>query len=231
MQGVFITGTNTEVGKTHTAVLLARQLREQGVRVIPRKPIESGCIMEDGELIPHDAKALKEAAGYEGSLSEVCPYRFEPPISPVRAAHLANKVLTTEQLVKICLDGSEDGFVIVEGAGGFYSPLSENGLNADLATALQLPVLLVASDVLGCMNQVLLNAEAIKIRGLKLVGVVLNSLDEKRYEHMDNAADLRDSLDSPVYSQPFDKEGGKLPQNLIDQLQAQQSRGSFRRVV
>ena len=64
MHGVFITGTNTEVGKTHTAVLLARQLRERGVNVVPRKPIESGCIMEDGELVPRDARALKEAAGY-----------------------------------------------------------------------------------------------------------------------------------------------------------------------
>ena len=107
MQGVFITGTNTAVGKTHTAVQLAKQLRESGVQVIPRKPVESGCIMEGGELIPQDARALKEAAGYEGTLSEVCPYRFAPPISPVRAAHLVDRILTTEQLVKICLNGSE----------------------------------------------------------------------------------------------------------------------------
>jgi dethiobiotin synthetase len=231
MHGVFITGTNTEVGKTHTAVLLAKQLHEQGVKVIPRKPIESGCIMEDGELVPQDARALKEAAGYKGTLAEVCPYRFEPPISPVRAAHLVDKVLTTEQLVKTCLDGSEDGFVIVEGAGGFYSPLSENGLNADLAMALQLPVLLVASDVLGCVNQVLLNAEAIKIRGLNLAGVVLNSINDNKHELMDNAADLRDSIDCPIYSQPFDKEESKPPQNLIEQLLAQQPKGTFKRVV
>jgi dethiobiotin synthetase len=231
MQGVFITGTNTEVGKTHTAVLLAKQLKKLGIQVIPRKPIESGCIMEGDELIPQDAKALKEAAGYEGPLSEVCPYRFEPPISPVRAAHLANKVLTTEQLVKICLDGSEEGFVIVEGAGGFYSPLSENGLNADLAMALQLPVLLVAVDTLGCLNQVLLNAEAIKIRGLNLAGVVLNALDDNQNEHMDNAADLRESLDCPIYCQPFNTEGGELPKSMIDQLQSQQARGSFKRVA
>ena len=231
MQGVFITGTNTEVGKTHIAVQLAKQLRESGIKVIPRKPVESGCTMEEGQLIPQDATALKEAAGYEGPLSEVCPYRFEPPISPVRAAHLVDKVLTTEQLVKICLDGSENGFVIVEGAGGFYSPLSENGLNADLAMALQLPVLLVASDVLGCVNQVLLNAEAIKIRGLNLAGVVLNSINSDKHEHMDNAADLRDSLDCPLCSLPFDKEGSKLPQDLIKKLQSQQSKGNFKRVV
>lgn len=231
MQGVFITGTNTEVGKTFVAVKIARALSQQNITVIPRKPIESGCIKQGDELIPQDATALKNAANYQGALSEVCPYRFEPPISPVRAAHLANRVLTTEQLVKICLDGSENGFVLIEGVGGFYSPLAEDGLNADLAIALQLPVLLVANDVLGCLNQVLLNAEAIKIRGLKLAGVVLNSIDDNENEHMDNAADLRVPLDCPIYSQPFDRESSKLPQELIDQLLSQQSKGTFRRAV
>lgn len=81
MQGVFITGTSTNVGKTYIAVLLARQLTQQGIRVIPRKPIESGCVKQGDELIPQDATALKEAAAYPGALSEVCPYRFEPPVS------------------------------------------------------------------------------------------------------------------------------------------------------
>ena len=221
MQGVFITGTNTEVGKTNTAVLLAKQLREKNIRVIPRKPIESGCLIDDeGELVPRDARALKAAAAYEGSLSEVCPYRFEPPISPVRAAHLADKVLTTEQLVNICLNGSEDGFLLVEGAGGFYSPLSEDGLNADLAMALQLPVLLVASDTLGCLNQVLLNAEAIKVRGLKLASVLLNTMDKGKNEYMDNAADLRDALDCPIYAVAYN---GELPATLGEEITAMQS--------
>ncbi|MBE9564589.1 MAG: dethiobiotin synthase, partial [Proteobacteria bacterium] len=176
MQGVFITGTSTEVGKTFVAVEIAKALTKKNIRVIPRKPIESGCVKQEDELIPQDALALKNAAQYEGSLSEVCPYRFEPPISPVRAAHLANKILTTEQLVNICLNGSEKGFVLVEGAGGFYSPLAENGRNADLAVALQLPVLLVAEDKLGALSQVLLNVEAIQMRGLQLAGVVLNAI-------------------------------------------------------
>lgn len=139
----------------------------------------------------------------------------------MRAAHLANKVLTTQQLVKICLDGSENGFVLVEGAGGFYSPLAEDGLNADLAMALQLPVILVANDTLGCINQVLLNAEAIKIRGLELAGVILNSIEAPHDENMDNAADLRDTLDCPVYTQAYGQTGGEVPPDLIDRLLAQ----------
>ena len=122
MQGVFITGTSTEVGKTFVATDIASQLNKRNVTVIPKKPIESGCIRQGDELIPQDALALKNAANYSGPLSDVCPYRFEPPISPVRAAHLANKILTTEQLFNICLQGSEKGFLLVEGAGGLKWP-------------------------------------------------------------------------------------------------------------
>ena len=182
MQGVFITGTNTEVGKTFVGAGIARALTQRDIKVIPRKPIESGCTKQGDALIPQDASALMEAANYQGSLFEVCPYRFEPPISPVRAAHLADKILTIEQLFNICLQGSEAGFLLVEGAGGFYSPLAEDGLNADLAVALHLPVLLVADDRLGVLSQVLLNVEVIEMRGLQLAGVVLNALDENHNE-------------------------------------------------
>jgi len=219
MQGVFITGTGTDVGKTFVGVEIARQLTQRKIKVIPRKPIESGCLKQDGELIPQDASALKKAADYPGPLSDVCPYRFEPPISPVRAAHLANKIVTTEQLINICRQGSEHGFVLVEGAGGFYSPLAEDGLNADLAVALQLPILLIAEDKLGALNQVLLSAEAIQMRGLQLAGVVLNALDNDQNEHMDNAADLRERLDCPVFSNPYTREGdAQLAEALIDEL-------------
>ena len=227
MQGVFITGTGTEVGKTFIGVAIARALTQRKIKVIPRKPIESGCPEQDGELVPQDASALKKAADYPGPLSDVCPYRFEPPISPVRAAHLANKILSTEQLVNICLQGSEEGFVLVEGAGGFYSPLTENGLNADLAVALQLPVLLIAEDKLGALSQVLLNVEAIQMRGLQLAAVVLNALDNNHNEHMDNTADLRERLDCPVFSNPYSNEGKtQLPEALIDSLIASSDSGT-----
>ncbi len=219
MQGVFITGTSTEVGKTFVGVALARALTQRNIKVIPRKPIESGCSKHNGELIPQDAAALKQAAEYPGLLSDVCPYRFEPPISPVRAAHLANQVLTTEQLVNICLQGSEEGFLLVEGAGGFYSPLAENGLNADLAVALQLPVLLVADDKLGTLSQVLLNVEAIQMRGLPLAGVVLNTMNDNQNDYMDNTADLRERLSCPIFSNPYIHEGNaQLPDALVESL-------------
>ena len=228
MQGVFITGTGTDVGKTFVGTAITRKLTEQGITVIPRKPIESGCQRQGDELIPQDASALMQAANYQGSLSEICPYRFEPPISPVRAAHLAKQTLTTEQLVNICLQGSERGFTLVEGAGGFYSPLTENGLNADLAMGLQLPVLLVADDSLGVLSHVLLNVEAILSRGLQLAGVVLNTLNESNDIHMNNSADLREYLNCPVFSSPYIMQGGaQLPKALFDALlPASQVKGS-----
>lgn len=221
MQGVFITGTGTDVGKTFIGAAIAKALTQRDISVIPRKPIESGCTRDGTELIPQDALNLKEAASYEGSLSDVCPYRFEPPISPVRAAHLANKQLTTELLVNHCLQDSEKGFTLVEGAGGFYSPLAENGLNADLAVALQLPVILVANDKLGALSHVLLNAEAMQMRGLHLVAVILNNRDDENDENMNNTADLREHLDCPVFNINHADDGiAQIPDSLIDALLA-----------
>lgn len=206
MKGVFITGTDTHVGKTCIATLLARQLQQQGVNVIPRKPVESGCLREGTELIPADAVALKNAAGYAGSLAQVCPFRFEPPISPQRAAHLANQALMTAKVAEACRQNfnPEQDFLLVEGAGGFYSPLCEDGLNADLAQVLDLPVLLVAENKVGCINHVLLNVQAIKTRELKVLAVILNQTENiEEHALMDNQLDLDNLLSCPIFTHAY----------------------------
>ena len=221
LKGLFVTGTNTEVGKTHTGVVLAKSLTSKGIKVIPRKPVESGCEYENEQLIPADATALMLASAYDKLLSDVCPYRFKEYTSPRRAAFLAQQQLTTKQLQTVCEQGADDGFVLVEGAGGFYSPLSEDGLNADLAQALGLPVLLVAQDVLGTINQVLLTAEAIKNRGLELRAVILNQVkDYEMPEGLSNLEELSPLLDCPVYTQPYKEEIGEcdMPDDLISLL-------------
>lgn len=228
MQGVFITGTDTGVGKTRIGVLLAKALCNKNIRVIPRKPVESGCKTISGALIPADALALKQAARYQGELREVCPYRFSQPVSPVRAAHLSNQQLTIEQLVNACRHDDEEGFTLVEGAGGLYSPLSEDGLNADLAMALKLPVLLVAEDKLGVLNHVLLNIQALDMYGLELVGIVLNNLDNTRDRHMDNAADLRARLDCAVFKQNY---CGNISEELVNKIIAPSARPVAKLVV
>lgn len=217
MHGIFITGTDTGVGKTHIGALLASALHQRNITVAPRKPIESGCENIDGQLRPHDADALKQAAHYAAPLTRVCPYRFEAAISPARAARLTDKKLFIWQLADAC-QAEHNEFVVVEGAGGFYSPLCEDGLNADLATALNLPVILVAADTLGCINQVLLSSEAIKNRGLDLLAVVLNSVDKNTDSLMDNAADVRERLDCAVFT--HDYQSTVLDGKLINRVEA-----------
>ena len=218
MRGIFVTGTDTDVGKTYVATLLAAQLVKNGVKVIPRKPIESGCRNMYGELIPSDALALRQAAAYDGDLSNVCAYRFEAALSPVRAARIENQTITIKQLDQAC-NHTGDDFVLVEGAGGFYSPLADDGLNADLAEALQLPVLLVANDRLGCINQILLTAEAISNRGLKLAAVVLNEKDQQNNLDMNNAEDLREYIDAPIYALKHAQNNDKVIEDLANYLQ------------
>ena len=214
--GVFVTGTDTGVGKTHVGVRLVRSLVSRGIRVCPRKPIESGCEWVDDRLVPVDASALMGATGTHVDLVSVCPYRLRHPLSPERAARIEGVEVTLADLVSACRV-TEDEFLLVEGAGGFYSPLTFDGLNADLAQRLGLEVLLVAADRLGCINHVLLTVAAIQSRRLRLLGVVLNSLQRQADVLMDNAADLRQRLSCPVVSVGYD-DGATRDDAEIEQI-------------
>ena len=136
-----------------------------------------------------------------------------------RHCHRYAQKITIEQLDQAC-KYSGDGFVLVEGAGGFYSPLADDGLNADLAGALQLPVLLVANDRLGCINQILLTAESISNRGLKLAAVVLNAKEPQDNSEMNNAEDLREFIDAPIYSLAHAQNNDDTIEHLSHYLQS-----------
>lgn len=197
--GLFVTGTDTDVGKTQITAALARLLNERNVIVPPRKPVESGCRLDDADLIPADAITLQSAAKSDELLISICPYRFESALSPELAAALVGVSLTLDEVCAACRQGvTETDFLLVEGAGGFYSPLASGVLNADLAVALSLPVLLVAADCLGTIGHTLLAVEAIKRRGLTLAGVVLNQVTPAVDPQMDNAAELSRWLGEPV---------------------------------
>ena len=204
MRGVFITGTDTGVGKTRIGAALTHLLIERGVRVQPRKPVESGCLMGPDGLVPRDAAVLREAAGGTESLERICPYRLQAPLSPERAAALEGMTLDLGRLHAACLAGIvSDDFLLVEGAGGFYSPLARGALNADLAGGLGLPVLVVAADRLGTLNHTLLTVEAVRMRGLALAGLILNQNAHQSDTAMDNAADLERWLQMPVLRLPY----------------------------
>jgi len=200
--GYFVTGTDTGIGKTVISCALIRALREAGHKVTARKPVESGCDAQNGQLFPADGAALGEAAGTP-DLERVTPHRYPHALAPDRAARLAGETLSIERLRDACVTGGDEGAtLVVEGAGGFYSPLVEDGLNADLAQALGLPVILVAPDRLGVINHVLLSAEAIDSRGLELALVVLNAVDTPQPEGMDNQTDLARYLHCPILGFP-----------------------------
>ena len=200
--GLFVTGADTGVGKTAVAAALADWLRQQGTSVRVRKPIESGAIDDrHGHPQPADAILLRRAAGAPEPLQRVCPFPLPEPVSPQRAAELAGIRVTLDDLHAACLNGLDgDEFLLVEGAGGFCSPLTADALNADLATRLGLPLLLVVGDRLGCINHSLLTLEAADRRGLVVAAVVLNRRVDTGA--MDNARDLADWCRAPLVSLP-----------------------------
>ncbi len=199
MNGVFITGTDTNVGKTWVGVKIIKELKNFQITLKVRKPVESGW---PEEINNSDAWKLANAAGQVDYLDDVCPFRFKAAISPERAAKLENKVLTLNEIVQsIHSDNDhEEQFLYIEGAGGFYSPLCSDSLNSDLAQKLGLPVVVIVDNRLGCINQALLVVDAIRQHGLEIKAIVLNDVDDKRIsiEGMDNFADLKRYLSLPI---------------------------------
>ena len=199
-RGYFVTGSDTDVGKTYIACQLVSQLRAAGLQVETRKPAESGCNKDSrGHLQTHDAAALRLANGERETIERIAPNRFRAALAPHRAARLENRELYLEQLVEACRRDCPDCCLLVEGAGGFFSPLAEDGLNADLAHALQLPVIVVVEDRVGAVNQALMTIAAVHARGLEIAAVVLNRLSSVPQPGMDNAADLRTYCRLPIF--------------------------------
>jgi dethiobiotin synthetase len=171
MRGLFVTATDTGVGKTEVACALVSGARAAGLDVGAMKPAQSGLVPgEDG-----DAERLRQAAGDTDPLELICPYRFEPPLAPGVAARLAGVEISMARLLEAARElASRHAALVVEGAGGLLVPLTPTGTFADLAVALGLPVLVVARAGLGTVNQTALTLEALRTRGLAVVGVVLN---------------------------------------------------------
>lgn len=181
--GLFITGTNTEVGKTYVTALIARDLVRAGHRVGVYKPAASGCRKIDGRLVADDAVAVWEAAGRPGRLQDVCPQCFKAPLAPHLAAAAEGKQLDEELLVSgIKAWGDNSDVILVEGAGGLMSPLGQRLYVATLAQRFGFPLIVVVPNALGMINQTLQTVIAAKCFGgstsgnnLSVAGVVLNT--------------------------------------------------------
>ena len=155
-RGLFVTGTDTEVGKTYVGSIIVKSLREAGHRVGVYKPSAADCVSDGQNLVSEDAVALWEAAGKPGTLHDVCPQCFRAALAPHLAAKAEGKRLDPEQLRQgIAAWADNCDIVIVEGAGGLMTPVSEDEFIADLAMDLGYPLIVVAPNVLGVINQTL----------------------------------------------------------------------------
>jgi dethiobiotin synthetase len=192
---LFVTGTDTGVGKTRIATALCMAYAAGRKRVAAMKPVASGCTQTSAGLRNEDAEALLAAMTVRAAYEEVNPYAFEPAIAPHIAAMEAGCSIDFRLLdgcyERLC---RHSDVIIVEGAGGWLAPLDATHTFADLAVRWKLDVILVVGLRLGCLNHALLTAEAIEARGLQLAGWVGNSVDPDFARREANIATLRSRL-------------------------------------
>lgn len=207
---LFVTGTDTGVGKTRMAAALCAAFVVAGRRVAGMKPVASGCDWTPEGLRNADALALHQAMNVRASYDEVNPYAFAPAIAPHIAAAEAHRTIDFELLdrcyERLCLQSE---VTIVEGAGGWLAPLDQRRTFADLAARWQLDIILVVGMRLGCLNHALLTVESIHRRGRKLAGWIANGIDPGFERPEENLRTLRDAIAAPCLgSFPYAPEAG-----------------------
>ncbi|HYB74871.1 MAG TPA: dethiobiotin synthase [Candidatus Sulfotelmatobacter sp.] len=174
-RGLFITGTDTGVGKTVVAATLLVGLQEAGLRMAALKPVETGCGARDGRPVPADAEYLRAVGRLAEPLEAMAPYAFALPASPLAAARQAGAAISLDRIAEAytALAGAAD-CVLVEGAGGLLVPLAEGVQFPQVARRLRIPVLLVARTALGTLNHTQLTVREAGRAGLEVIGIVLN---------------------------------------------------------
>lgn len=181
-RGLFVTGTDTGVGKTMVTALLALAFAESGLRVGVMKPAETGCLT-DGSLIPEDAVFLRDSSGCDAPLDVINPYRMTEPLTPALAAERNGIAIDLTHIGRCYADlAASHDIVLMEGAGGLLAPLTAETTMLDLAATLHLPVLVVAGNVLGVISHAALTVAVATHRGVPVIGVIVN--------HSSSATDL-----------------------------------------
>ena len=197
-RGCFVTGTDTEIGKTLIASALLHACRERGLSAVGMKPVAAGATRHDGHLVNDDVEAIVAASSVAADRKLVNPYLFTPPIAP----HIAAREVSARIEAKHIMDcfnqlATTADVVVVEGVGGFRVPLQGRFDTAALAVAVGLPVVLVVGMRLGCINHALLTAEAIRARKLPCMGWVANQIDSQMPRLQENLSTLDELLEMP----------------------------------
>ena len=202
-QAFFITGTDTDAGKTSVAAGLLCAAKQQGCSTLAMKPVASGCDMSAEGLRNSDALALIAQSTVPLPYTQINPYAFAPAIAPHIAAQEAGVELSVADLYRtaqVILQQQAD-FTVIEGAGGWRVPISNTEFLSDFAIALQLPVILVVGVKLGCINHALLSAQAILNDGLELAGWVANVVDPNCARLAENLAILQQLMPAPCLAE------------------------------
>lgn len=199
MPGIFITGTDTEVGKTHVACAILNLLNKHNLKTVGMKPVASGAEQINERWQNEDALKLMQASSVKLSYELINPYLFKKPASPHIAAQLEQRQVELETIISsyLYLEQQAD-FVVVEGVGGWLAPLNNTQTVADLAQALELPVVLIVGMRLGCLNHALLTVQSIRQSGLELAGWIANCPDKNFTYLEENIKTLNDRIDAPL---------------------------------
>ena len=198
-QGFFITGTDTDVGKTVIALGVIENLKGKGLRVTGFKPVSAGCTQTDDGLVNEDALRLQQASSVKFPYGTINPYAFEPAMAPHIAAEQTgiqiqiNKINDAYKHIAL-----KNDFVITEGAGGWLVPINDSETMADVALSLGLPILLVVGIRLGCLNHALMSVDCIKSSGCKLAGWIANQLTNDTDINSRNIKTLNEKIDAPL---------------------------------
>ena len=182
MKAYFVTGTDTDVGKTTVSMALLAAATRRGLQTRCMKPVESGCKRaRDGSLTPADATRLAGVCSSKQSLMTTCPYRFQEPVAPGMAAEARGITIDLNRIEERyrSLAFDKPDFILVEGAGGLLVPLGGKRLIADMACKLGLPLLVVARPGLGTINHTLLTVQGARLRGLRVAGVIFSNQQKK----------------------------------------------------
>jgi len=199
LSGFFITGTDTEVGKTLVSGALILKLRAQGKQTIGFKPVVAGTYQStDGKLLNEDLETLRIASQLAPDQVNLSPYILDMPVAPHLAAANKGIVLQLSTIMQSLHETQKHSdCLIIEGAGGLLIPLNDHENLGDLVQQIGLPVILVVGMKLGCINHALLTQEAIKARGLKIAGWIANSLSSEMFLLKENIDTLQAKIDAP----------------------------------
>lgn len=211
----FITGTDTEIGKTYVSTFILHQLNQLGFRTIGLKPLASGSTNTQQGLKNEDALKLQKAASIKLPYELVNPFTFEPPIAPHLAAKKIGKTVCANDLIhhyhKI-ITNYENDYVIIEGIGGWLTPLNDKETLADWVVGLDVPVILVVGIKLGCLNHAILTWYSLQSHKINIAGWVANCIDTSALAQEENIAALKNWIKAPFLA--------KIPYHETEQATA-----------